>query len=687
MQGTHHGATARMSGAAFDAPLALREKLAIALDDEARLRAALDEADIVPQLMLATHLTGKFDLLEEARSFITGGWSFQEAIPDPLRAEIRSRLVNALKDCRENSDALAPPSPELFRRILSGGVGTDVPPDYSEFMIEETFEDGFDGRRVDWRRDDSSHAVENFNVVVIGAGLAGLCMALKLQQANLPFVVFEKNDAVGGTWYENSYPGAGVDIPNHFYSFSFETKNDWSHHFAKRDELWAYLDHLADKWNVRRDIRFQTEVTRVIYNEKSSTWTVTARGSDGRIQAVTANIVVTAVGQLNRPAIPEIPGLDAFSGPIFHTAEWDHKQDLRGRRVALIGTGASSMQVGPAIANDVKQLTVFQRSPSWAAKNPNYLLPVKGGMQWALANIPYFAKWYRYLLFWASGDVLHASLQIDPEWPHSDRSVNAANDKMRADLIAHIKSEIGDNPDLLKKVIPNYPPYGKRMLRDNNWYKMLIRNNVELVDTAIARISPDGLVTADGKHYPADVIVMATGFQARRMIFPIDVTGRNGISLRDLWGDDDPRAHLGITVPNFPNMFIIYGPNTNLSHGGSLFFHTELQVRYIVQALKEMIEGGYQAMECRQDTHDAYNRDVDAAHGRMVWTHGGMRNWYRNSAGRVVANSPWRLIDYWRLTAQMKPSDFHFTPEYKAPENTYRKDAGSKKAHVAASKP
>ena len=662
MRAAHRGPITQVSEPVFDEQSSPQQKLATALGDVARLRAALEEADIVPQLMLVGHLTGEADLLEEARPFITGGWSFMEAIPDELKARIRNRLVDALQNCEGHPEAMQPPSAEAFRKILSVGVGTDVPADYCEFMTEETFDDGRDGRRIEWQRDVSSRAAKTFNVVVIGAGLAGLCMALKLDQAKLPYVVYEKNDAVGGTWYENSYPGAGVDIPNHFYSFSFEAKHDWSHHFAKRDELWGYLDNLADKWDVRRNIRFQTEVTQATYDDTSSLWTVTIRHSDGQIESVTANIVVTAVGQLNRPKIPNIPGLETFAGPVFHTAQWDHDQTLSGRRVALVGTGASSMQVGPAIAADVGKLQVFQRSPSWAAKNPNYLLPVKSGMQWALANVPYLAKWYRYLLFWACGDVLHASLQVDPAWPHADRSLNATNDKMRNDLIAHIKSEVGDRPELLAKVTPNYPPYGKRMLRDNNWYKMLIRDNVELIDDAIAQIDSKGLVTSDGRHHPADVIVLATGFQASRMLFPMQITGRNGMVLQNVWGEDDPRAHLGITVPNFPNMFIIYGPNTNLSHGGSLFFHAELQVRYIMQALREMIDGGFKAMECRQDAHDAYNREVDDAHGRMVWTHGGMRNWYRNSAGRVVANSPWRLIDYWRLTAQMKPSDFHFTP-------------------------
>lgn len=664
MKASNSTETIKPSDRPAKGPSRAAQMVAFALKDEAQLRAALEDADIVPQLLLTAHLTGRSELLDECHPFIIGGWSFQETISDALKSKIRECLIEALKASADNPSALAPPTIERFRQILSVGVGVALPEDYTEFMLEETFEDGFDGRHVDWRRDIPSKARAGFKVVVVGAGLAGLCMALKLRNAGIPFIVFEKNDSVGGTWYENSYPGAGVDIPNHFYSFSFEPKHDWSHHFAKRDELWSYLDALADKWDVRRHIRFKTEVTQLRYDETSSSWTVDVREANGETETLTAHFVVTAVGQLNRPSIPNIPGLDQFAGPVFHTANWDHTQNLTGRQVALVGTGASSMQVGPAIACDVEKLMVFQRSPGWAMKNPNYLLPVKSGMKWALANLPYFAKWYRYLLFWACGDVLHDSLQVDPNWPHPDRSLNAANEKMREDLTAHIRSEIGDEPELLKKVIPSYPPYGKRMLRDNNWYKMLKRDNVELIDSDIKRVETDGIVVADGTHHPADVIVMATGFQASRMLFPMEITGRNNCTLRGLWGEDNPRAYLGITVPNFPNFFIIYGPNTNLSHGGSLFFHTELQVRYIMLVLREMIEGGYRAVECRLKPYEVYNRRVDEAHGRMVWTHGSARNWYKNSSGRVVANSPWRLIDYWRLTKQFDPSDFNFTPDY-----------------------
>ncbi|MDB5592045.1 NAD(P)/FAD-dependent oxidoreductase, partial [Enterovirga sp.] len=344
-----------------------------AVADEAVLRAALHEADLVPQLLLHAQLTGDTTLLDEARLHIRGGWSYQQDVPDDLAARIRDALVSALKDAASGgARPSCRPSVDEFRRIMSVGIGTELPPHYAEMWLEEWNGEGRDLRSVEWRSPPDSAARTNFMVVIVGAGLAGLCMAIKLKEAGLPFVILEKNTEVGGTWYENSYPGAGVDIPNHFYSFSFAPKHDWSRHFAKRDELWAYLDELTDRFGIRDHIRFGTEVVSAVFDEDRCVWTVTARGPEGDTATLTGNVFVPAVGQLNRPKIPNIPGLDTFRGPAFHTARWDHTQDLGGRRVALVGTGASSMQVGPSIAGEVEKLLVFQRSPCWAALNPNY---------------------------------------------------------------------------------------------------------------------------------------------------------------------------------------------------------------------------------------------------------------------------------------------------------------------------
>jgi 4-hydroxyacetophenone monooxygenase len=253
-------------------------------------------------------------------------------------------------------------------------------------------------------------------------------------------------------------------------------------------------------------------------------------------------------------------------------------------------------------------------------------------------------------------------LQVDPDWPDQQHSLNAANLQVRKQLEAHIAEEVGHDPELIRKATPDYPPYGKRMLRDNHWYRMLTRPNVELVTEHIDHIEKDAVVTADGVRHEIDVLVLATGFQARRMLTPMHIEGRNGITIRDSWGEDDPRAHLGITVPGFPNLFLIYGPNTNLAHGGSAVFHSECQVRYIMQGIRELIETGSAALEVKEEPFWDYQKRVDDAHASMVWAHPGVKNWYKNKNGRVTQNSPWRLVDYRNMTEQFNRAEYDFRP-------------------------
>jgi len=475
----------------------------------------------------------------------------------------------------------------------------------------------------------------------------------------IPFVILEKNPTAGGTWLENRYPGCAVDTPNHFFSYSFHPNNAWTRHFSQRAEIHRYIEDGFDRYDIRRDVRFGVEVTDARFEEATARWQVMTRAGDGKTATLSCNVLITAIGQLNRPAIPAIPGLDEFRGPMFHTARWDASVDLKGKRVAMIGTGASAMQTGPSIAPEVASLTVFQRTPHWAMHNPNYHKTVSAGNLWALEHIPFFGKWLRFQLFWAGSDGFHATLQKDPAWTQPGLSLNEANHRMREMIIDHVRKELDGDEELLAKVIPDYPPYGKRMLRDNYWYRMLKRPNVVLETNPIERITEGAIVMRDGTVHEADVIILATGFQASRMLAPMEIAGRGGRTIRDAWGEDDPRAYLGITAPDFPNLFMIYGPNTNLAHGGSIIFHHECQVRYICQALREMIEHGHATLEVRQEVHDDYNHRLDETCARMVWTHPGVTSWYKNKANRVTVTSPWRLLDYWKLTQHFAPEEFH----------------------------
>ena len=360
--------------------------------------------------------------------------------------------------------------------------------------------------------------------------------------------------------------------------------------------------------------------------------------------------MITAVGQLNRPKLSAVRGLDSFPGPHWHSAQWRHDVPLAGRDVAIIGTGASAMQLLRSVAEQARSVTVFQRSPQWARPPQDYHGSVSPEAQWLLQNVPYYYAWYRFGLMWRFGDGLLPTVRRDPAWPHPQRAMNHRNDSQRRQLTDYLAGELADRPDLLARCLPDYPPYGKRILIDNGWYQALKRPNVRLVSEAVDHVDGPVIVDASGARHPADVLLLATGFEPGKMLGPLAVHGRSGLPLAALWAGDNPRAYLGISVPDYPNLFILTGPNTGLAHGGSLIFVSECQVRYVTGLLREMLARGLSSIEVRADAHDAYNQRVDAEHAELVWVHPGMRNWYRNAQGRVFSPMPWRLVDYWQMT-------------------------------------
>lgn len=380
---------------------------------------------------------------------------------------------------------------------------------------------------------------------------------------------------------------------------------------------------------------------------------------DGVESTVTARAVISAVGQLNRPNTPELPGQGSFTGPAFHSARWDHGVELAGKQVAMVGAGASGFQIAPAVAAAVGRLTIFQRTAQWMFPNPNYHAAVGPGVRWALRHLPFYGRWYRFLLLWPGCDKGLAAARVDPDYPDQQRAVSETNELTRQMFTEWITSQIGDDAELAAKVIPDYPATGKRTLQDNgSWLRTLTRDNVELVRTAIHHIEPDAVVTVDGERYPAEVLVYATGFHANRVLWPMEVTGRNGADLASLWGER-PAAYLGITIPQFPNFFCMYGPGTNLAHGGSLIFHSECQIRYITRCLESLIAGGHAAMEPKAERYEDWHRRSQRELETLVWSQPSVtHSYYKNSSGEIHVLSPWRLVDYWTWTREPDPGDF-----------------------------
>lgn len=622
-------------------------------DELSLFQAAVEVANIPTLLMVLVQLTGDLGWLEP-RYRPSRGQGLDDndsgGLPEDVQKEVRDASLKAILDWRAGKPVAIPdPDPDLLVKMLSISMGEPVPEEYGEMTKAQLGLRPVEEEPID--------VPEGFRALVIGAGASGMCMAVSLKAAGIPFEMIERNAEVGGVWLENRYPGAGVDTPNHLYSFSF-VMWDWSMFFALRDELKAYLNHVADQFGLRDHIRFQTEVVSTEWQEDRQLWKVTTRDPSGRESVEYANVVVSAAGIFNPPVYPDIPGIDGFEGTSFHTSRWPEDLDLKGKRVAIIGNGASAMQICPEIQNSVESLTIYQRSLHWAAPFPHFRKPVPDALRFLIQEVPLYQAWYRCRLGWTFNDRVHTALQKDPDWPDKDRSLNPINDGHRKYFTKYIRDQLGDRQDLLEKVVPPYPPFGKRMLMDNGWYRMLRNPKVELVTERIEKVEGNSLVTQDGERRDADVLIIGTGFDVLRFINTYEARGRDGRSLREVWDDDDARAYMGTLVPGFPNYFILYGPNTQPGHGGSLLFVIEMQINYIMDLLRKMNRKGIGAAEIRRDVHDAYNDDVEKAHENMVWTHPGMQTYYRNRKGRVTVNFPYRNVDLFGMTREAKLEQF-----------------------------
>lgn len=571
------------------------------------------------------------------------------------QARIRAEADRVLWPIINGEAEAAPgPSDERIRRMINWIAGGDVPGNYLPFLQEELMLDG-----VDRRRPAPINAPRTPDAIIIGAGMSGLLAALRLLQAGVSVTVLEANEDVGGTWLLNRYPGVRVDTPNHLYSYSFEPNHDWPEFYSQGDVLLQYFQRFATSHGLRERIRFGTRVDEAVWDNASGKWRVSANGGAVRLEA---DMLVSAVGQLNEPRYPDIPGRDSFAGPAFHSARWDPKVDLGNKRVAVIGTGASAFQFVPEIAPQVAHMDVFQRTPPWLGPTDNYHDPVPGAFQWAVEHIPNYDKWYRFWLFWMLTDGVLPAVSVEEGWNGPEGTIGAVNAELRAALTEKIREQVEANPHLLSHVVPKYPFGGKRSLRDNGvWLKALQRDNVELVTDGIDHIEADAVVTADGKRHPADVLIYGTGFHATDFLRSFKVKGLDGADLHARW-QGDARAYLGMMVPGFPNFFMIYGPNTNIVVNGSIIFFSECAVNYITEAARKIAADG--PLMVREDVHDAYNQRVDAENARMAWGQQGFTSWYKNAQGRVSQNWPFALVDYWQATRKPAPGDLEPVPGF-----------------------
>ena len=478
--------------------------------------------------------------------------------------------------------------------------------------------------------------------VIIGTGFSGLGMGIALQQQGVDFVILEKADDVGGTWRDNSYPGCACDIPSHLYSFSFEPKPDWKHLFSLQPEIWDYLKGVTDKYGLLRYIRFNSLVERAHWDDAEFRWHVfTASG-----QEYVAQFLISGAGALHIPSVPDIEGRDEFSGPAFHSAQWDHTVDLTGKRVAVIGTGASAIQIVPEIVDKVAGLALYQRTPPWVVPRTNEELPPK--LRRALENVPGLRLALRTVIYWAQEAVgygmtnrpgLLKVVEMFGKW--------------------NIRRSVRDK-ELRARLTPHYRAGCKRILNSSTYYQAVADPKTELVTDRITRITRDGIVTADGTERKADVIVYATGFHVTDSFTYVQIKGLHGEDLVDRWRNEGLAAHRGITIADVPNLFFLLGPNTGLGHN-SVVFMIESQIRYVADAIAAVDKAGAQALAPTRAAQDRFNQELQDKLAGSVWNTGGCRSWYLDEHGnnRVLwSGATWQ---YWMATRSLKPSEYKFS--------------------------
>ncbi|MRJ75995.1 SidA/IucD/PvdA family monooxygenase [Aeromicrobium sp. SMF47] len=478
------------------------------------------------------------------------------------------------------------------------------------------------------------------DIVIIGTGFSGMGMAMKLRASGREdFVVLEKAQDVGGTWRDNTYPGCECDIPSHMYSFSYELNTGWSKSFSGQPEIWSYMRKVADEQGIRPYIDFGVEVTGASWDEERRVWTVrTASGEDYE-----ARVVVAGVGGLHIPNIPEITGADTFEGPRFHSAQWDHSVDLKGKKVVVIGTGASAIQFIPIIAQEVDQLTVFQRTPPWVL--PKNDKPTPEWRKKLFATVPGAQRAYRNALYWgleARAIAFNGHLNV---LPVAEKIVTR-----------YLEKKIPD-PELRAKLTPDYRLGCKRVLQSNTYYPTFLRDNVELSTDGVTEILSDGVVDGNGVKHEADVIIYGTGFHVIDAFDYLDIKGKGGVDLASQFREEGVETYMGMMVNGFPNLAFMLGPNTALGHN-SVVFMIEQQTKFVIRLLDEMDRLGAAAAEPTKEAQDEFNDEIQRLVQKGIWTQGGCTSWYLDSQGKNRTIWPKFTFQYWWETRKVNVPDF-----------------------------
>lgn len=624
---------------------------------------AIADLDPIVALLSLIHLTGDRQLLHRYGPLLDGTQDKQRSafvdfgddehkVADPaIVAEIRALLLKEMTGRPEV--LLREPDPALFREMLKLALGQELP----EASIEVARQHG--GFVTDTRvRPQQVLPPADFKVLVIGGGMVGINAAIKLKQAGFDYTVLESRHEIGGTWSVNRYPGAAVDTASVLYSYSFDPNPSWTKFYPMKDEFLQYLERVADRHRIRDHIHLNTAVTGAEWDESRQLWTVHAL-RDGAETTYTANVVIMALGMLSRARWPDVADREKFAGPVLHSAEWDESVDLAGKRVVIVGTGCSGVQLTRALSEVASHVTVVQRQPDYIMPNPQALAPVPALERWAMEHIPMVTQWKRTQALATQLMDMRGMMGFDKEWNEKTGGFGPMNDAMTQMSLDYLKASFPDDPEMVRKLTPPYPLFAKRPILDCGYYEALAKPHVDLVEGALSAFNEHGVVLADGTHIACDAVVLATGFYLD-WYSNLDITGRDGKTLRETF-TPHPFAYEGVLVPGFPNLMITAGPNTGLTANHAVM--GEQHVHYIIELLQAMLDEDYSSVEVDAEACREYNAWVDEALKDTAWyRRGAAHGYYRHDeSGKIVLATPRHNSTVWHDTREPKMEHIHGT--------------------------
>ncbi len=622
--------------------------------DEEVIRNAVQEAN-VGVLRVALYHETKDPRLAAIPSIewpIRGGALMAFSIPKEDHDFVRERAVEYLLS---GQPPAPPPTKEEAAGLMKMFTGKEQSPAAIDYGYEElAYEDI--PRDVQWRKKPDQSVLDAFNVTIVGAGFSAIAAAIQLDRLGIKWRIIERHPDLGGTWHINNYPEARVDVSTFLYQYKFEKNYPWESFYAPRDELQKYANYIVDKYGLRDRMRFNTKLTAAKWDETDRRWEIIVENAEGGEERLTSNAIISASGLFNTPKLPDIPGIDSYRGKMFHTTAWDHSFDYSGKRVALIGTGSTGLQLARGVAEKASHLTVFQRTASWVTPVKGYRSKISPGKRWLLDNMPGYNSWFVYLNYYAELQMQDFQ-DIDPDWVAKGGRVSKKNAIFAEALKKLIRQKVGDRDDLYEKLAPSVVPMARRLVIDNDWYETVLRDNVTLETGGIEEITEKGIRTKDGVEHEYDLIVLSAGFDVSRYLLPADYTGVDGVTLGDLWDKDGARAFKGMALPGFPNFFMMYGPNGQ-ARIGSFHSWAENFSRYIAGLLAYALEEGGEAIVVSRKAYDDYNAAMDEAMKGLLWETETGNGYYVNKHGRSGVNMPWSVHEFYSMIKDIDPNHY-----------------------------